>query len=419
MLKALTIIIFFTPIFAFAETVKLLEKDLPYLIESRNGRIASSKAEIQASQAELGYLRRSFLPRLQLNVGHENTDGTPQTDVTNSYGYASAVVSVNLFNGGRDYLQEKSRSAKVDRTESELQNSKFGALTEARALYWQMIYQKEVINILDSSLRLNETNLQSAFKKIRNNLATKTDEIDFNQTKIQLDQDLRKSKIVLLNQMREMATLLNHPLVTNYDIPDLNAHDPEHALDEFNARGFNGEKHREISLLEALKSSAEFESEQNSRWWSPQFDLYGSKATRFSTLDRTNEMDKDQGEVLGVKLTFYFDGLQTRAASVAQAYRTMSFSHLKNQRLLEIQSGYSNSYQLFVLNHDLIHSAEENNKVAQKYYENVWSEYMRGIKNSPDVLQAFQRIVEAKLRYADIKKDYQIARAKILGYLQE
>lgn len=419
MLKALTIIIFFTPIFAFAETVKLLEKDLPYLIESRNGRIASSKAEIQASQAELGYLRRSFLPRLQLNVGHENTDGTPQTDVTNSYGYASAVVSVNLFNGGRDYLQEKSRSAKVDRTESELQNSKFGALTEARVLYWQMIYQKEVINILDSSLRLNETNLQSAFKKIRNNLATKTDEIDFNQTKIQLDQDLRKSKIVLLNQMREMATLLNHPLVTNYDIPDLNAHDPEHALDEFNARGFNGEKHREISLLEALKSSAEFESEQNSRWWSPQFDLYGSKATRFNTLDRTNEMDKDQGEVLGVKLTFYFDGLQTRTASVAQAYRTMSFSHLKNQRLLEIQSGYSNSYQLFVLNHDLIHSAEENNKVAQKYYENVWSEYMRGIKNSPDVLQAFQRIVEAKLRYADIKKDYQIARAQILDYLQE
>lgn len=418
MFKALPFIIFFTAANSLAATIKLDEKDLPALIENRNGRIASSKADIEASLTDLGHLRRSFLPRLQLNVGYENTDGTPQDDISNSYGYATAMASVNLFNGGRDKLQEKSRSAKLNRAQSELQNSKFSVLTEARTLYWQMIYQKEIINILDSALKLNETNLQSALKKIRNNLATKTDEIDFNQTKIQLVQDLQKAKIILSNNMRAMTALLSHPLNTIYDVPDLNVHEPEHALDSFDAQGFTGEKHREIKILEAIKSSFEFESTLNSRWWAPQFDLYGAKTTRFHTLDRTNEMDRDQGEVLGLKLTFFFDGFQTRATSVAQAYRTMAFSHLKEQRKLEIQSGYANSHELYVLNHDLVHSAEENNKIAQRYYENVWNEYMRGIKNSPDVLQAFQRIVEAKLRYADIKKDYQIARAQILGYLE-
>lgn len=419
MLKALPFFLLISAATSGAATIKLDVKDLPSLIESRNGRIASSLADIEASQSDLGHLRRSFLPRLQLNVGYENTDGTPQDDISNSYGYATAMASINLYNGGRDELQEKSRSSQLDRSRSELQNTKFNALTEARTLYWQMLYQKEVISILESALKLNETNLQSALKKIRNNLATKTDEIDFNQTKIQLGQDLKKARIILSNNMRAMAALLNHPLDTNYEVPELNVHEPEHALDHFENEEFTGEKHREIKTLEALKSTFEFESSLNSRWWTPQLDLYGAKTTRFQTLDKTNEMDREKGEVLGVKLTFFFDGFQAKSNSVTQSYRTMSLDHLKKQKVLELQSQYANSYELYVLNHDLVHSAEENNKIAQRYYENVWNEYTRGVKNSPDVLQAFTRIVEAKLRYADIKKDYQIARAQIKGYLEQ
>jgi hypothetical protein len=57
------------------------------------------------------------------------------------------------------------------------------------------------------------------------------------------------------------------------------------------------------------------------------------------------------------------------------------------QRLLEIQSDYAISYRLYVLNHDLVHSDEES---------------------------------ETQIcLYADIKKDYQVAKAQILGFLQE
>jgi outer membrane protein len=418
-MKIIFILLFFLPRLSWSEIIKLEEKDLLRLVESRNGNILGSKSVIQANQAETGHLKRSFLPKIQLNVGSEHTSGSPANQITNSYGYLSSTVSLNLFNGGRDYLQEKSRLANVERAQAEFEESKFGTLTQVRTLYWQMIYQKEVINILESSLKLNEKNLESALKKIRSNLATKTDEIDFNQTKIQLEQDLKRSKIILSNHMRELAAILNHSIDTLYEIPALNHHEPEHTLDDFQSRGFNGEGHREIKKLEALKLSTEFQSKAASRWWTPQLDLYASKIRRLDTLAVRNEVDRDQGEVLGFKLTFSFDGFQDRANSVAQSYMSMSFDYLRNQRLQEIQSGYSNSYQLYILNHDLVHSAEENNKVAQRYYESIWSEYMRGIKNSPDVLQAFQRIVEAKIRYADIKKDYQVARAQIMGYLQE
>lgn len=402
----------------FSETMTLDEKSLVSMIQERNGRISGQQLNIEASKAETGYLQRSFLPRVQLSIGREHTDGTPVTGPENSYSYARATATLNVFNGGRDVLRENVRNEIVKQSQSEYERELFALLTQARILYWQMIYQNEIINVLENSVKLNESNLRSARKKIDNNLATITDEIDFTQTRIQIDQDLKKARIVLQNNSRSMAALLNHPLDMKYVVPDINTHEADHTLDEFSSR-FNGESFRDIRLLEAQGSVNQLQGVINQRWWTPEFNLYAAKANRFETLKRTNELDLDQGEIYGVRLTFFFDGFESRATSVAQSYRTQSFTHYRNQRLQEIQSEYSNAYQLYVLNHDLIHSAEENNKIAQKYYENIWSEYMRGIKNSPDVLQAFQRVIDARIRYADIKKDYQVARAEILGLLQE
>lgn len=401
-----------------AATFKLNEKELPLLVEQRNGRIGSEVNNIEASKAELGHLGRSFLPRLQLSLGKERTDGSPAVDVTNSYGYTSALASVNVFNGGRDQLRDDIRKTEVKKADATFQSARYNLITQARSLYWLMVYQKEIINIITEALKVNESNRESALKKIRSNLATRTDEIDFNQAKIQLEQDLAKARIVLANNMREMTALLNHETDTIYEVPDLNVHEATHTLDDFK-KTFDAVRHRDIQFLEAARSGFELESDLQGRWWTPQLDVYGIKSLRFEDLSQTNEMDRDVGSVYGVKLTFFFDGLQSRATSIVQSLRKRGVFELQRQRQLELERGYANSYQLYVLNHDLIHSAEINNKMAQDYYSNIWSEYMRGIKNSPDVLQAFQRTVEAKLRYADIKKDYQVARAQILGYLQE
>lgn len=414
------LLIFLTTLVAtvHAEPYQLDEKDLPGLLEKRNGRIESEQNNIEAARAEFGHLHRSFLPRLQISVGQENTSSPPSGSSNNSYGFSTATASVNVFNGGRDRLRDDIRSTEVKRSRSTYQVTKFTLITEARALFWQMVYQNEVIDILMHALKLNDTNRDSALKKIRSNLATRTDEIDFNQTRIQLEQDLAKARIVLSNYMREMSALLGHEVDTIYAVPALNVHEADHTLDAFR-KTFDAGKHREIQQLEAARAIFEMESAIQSRWWAPQVDLYGSKSLRFENLSEENEMDRNEGSVYGVRVTFFFDGFQSRATSRAQALRMNGVSLLRKQRTIELERAYTNSYQLYVLNHDLIHSSEVNNRMAQDYYKNIWSEYMRGIKNSPDVLQAFQRTVEAKLRYAEIKKDYQVARAEILGYLQE
>lgn len=402
-----------------AETVIITEESLPQLVEERNGRVAGERSRVDAAKAEQGFLKRSFIPQLELAVGSEQTDGRPSSSVSNSYTYTAATANLNLFNGGRDSLREKAREQRTEEARAQLTSSRFSVLTQVRILYWQLLYQKEVVTILESAMKLNDENLRSAQKKIRNNLATKTDEIDFEQTKIQLSQDLRRSQIVLSNIRRDLASLLNHPLDTVYETKTLNLHPENHQLDEFRKRQFTGQEHREIKALQAQRQALESEEKINARWWTPRFDLYASKFRLSERLTQTNQMDRDQGEVLGARFSFSFDGFEQRAQATATEYRVSALEHQRTQREQELQAGYANAYQLYELNHDLIHSAEENNKMAQKYYDSVWSEYMRGIKNSPDVLQAFLRIVEAKIRYADIKKDYQIARTEIMGYLEE
>lgn len=312
----------------------------------------------------------------------------------------------------------KALKANLVKAESELADSKFDTLTLARTIYWRTVYQKEVIRVLETAVKVNQKNLQAAKKKIKNNLATGTDEIDFDQTKIQFNQDIQKAKILLINNMRQMAAILHHPSDTVYEVPDAISHDPDHQIDEF-ASEFEAKNHRNVKAIGALQLSQKLESEISSRWWAPKLNLYGLKTKTFETLKNPSDLGQDPGEVLGVKLTFFFDGFQSQVSSVADLYRSRGLDYLKHQIDHEVQTSYRNSYQLYQLNHDLVHSAEENNKLAQRYYDNVWNEYVRGIKNSPDVLQAFQRVVQAKLRYAEIKRDYQVARAEIQGFLEE
>ena len=56
---------------------------------------------------------------------------------------------------------------------------------------------------------------------------------------------------------------------------------------------------------------------------------------------------------------------------------------------------------------------EKNLQKSRDYYDATLQEYRRGLKNSPDMVTASERVLEAKIRNLEFRRDLSVASAKI------
>ena len=388
------------------------EQNLQELV-ARNPGIRSYTERLKGAEEMKGRLTRSFLPKLTLSYGQEKFTTGPYYNATQPYGGINAEV--NLFNSGRDsILSEKiNREAEIALIESDM--ARIQVLAELRRTLSHYAYLSEVRQILKTALEQNETNLEKARKRVNGGLGSNTDLLDFKQQKVQLGQELATLEFELGVASRMISTLLGIDPKESIEINFANAH-PDHA-DE---KGFaiTG-KSRLVKRAELEQGLASLELKRTERWWTPSVDLY-AYALRFTQKEREYNPSEARNDVtLGFKFTFpIFDGgegLRTAAATKALARARSAEVTAKN---LEIERISQDAIKRLELAHNLIHGSEENVQIMNDYRQGILSEYARGIKNSPDVLQASQRWIEAKSRYAEVKKNYHFARVDAI-YLVE
>ena len=88
-----------------------------------------------------------------------------------------------------------------------------------------------------------------------------------------------------------------------------------------------------------------------------------------------------------------------------------------DQIKIEAEAAFNTAQQELLLLHDLIHEGEKNVEKGAQYFSQTQDEYSRGIKNSPDVLSATNKQLEFKKRFAELRRDYAIAKAQIQSLL--
>ena len=67
--------------------------------------------------------------------------------------------------------------------------------------------------------------------------------------------------------------------------------------------------------------------------------------------------------------------------------------------------------------HDQVHETEQNIARAERYYKITQSEYARGVKNSPDVLGASDKLFDARHSRLETIRDYQVAKSHLMSKL--
>ncbi|WP_413289166.1 TolC family protein [Bdellovibrio sp. HCB337] len=396
---------------AFAESEKINSETLRSLLETKNAKVQAAQKGKEAAEEKEGYLTRSFLPSLEMYVGQETFKPGRQDTVTEpAYG---AELRVNLFNGGRDQLENRVRELGTEKKGFEVQRVLSEELEKARTEYWHSLYYREKISLLQSTIEVNKQNLSSADRRIRSGVATESDRVEFEMQAIELAQELSESKMKQESHLRNLKVLLG--------VAKLNVGSLSEKLDH--EHEYEGELKHSMKDHEFLVKENEILAEQNRllakkekrEWW--------PKLEAFAAYNQYNERDKEFADaqdrtesVVGLRVNLSASaGLESRREGAALQKEAEGASAIAVFQKTEIEAHLENEMAELSLMHSQIHDAEENIKRAEKYYRLTQSEYGRGVKNSPDVLGASEKLFETRHKRLEIVRDFQLAKAHVLS----
>lgn len=403
-------LLFFTSL-TFAQEMLQFE-DLPRLIQEKNKRAQASALDLKASEMRLGYFRRSFLPRFEANAGFESYETGPYPSQSDPFYFIRG--SINLYRGGRDVLEDKARLAEKEVMNVTNQQTFQGELFEARQLYWNLVFLRELKDLYEMTIKQNQRNLSQANRLINSGISTKVDRLEFEISGTQLSQDMARIDVDISNHNRQIAALIGSDPETVFQTMDRIPHDHESpTLNEV----LDFATYRDVRREKAFQLNLETTSQLLKRWWVPNMDVYAESGL-FTFRDRNFYTQSDRMDsAVGIRFTLAFDGFQQKVDGEAFAARSRA-SYLRAEQIKsETATAFNTAKQQLLLIHDLLHEGEKNVKKSREYLDAVLSEYNRGVKNSPDVLSASMKNLEFLKRFAELRKDYVVANAKLEAML--
>lgn len=384
--------------------------DLNSLVKEQNQDVEISKLEKDLASERTGYFERSFFPTLNVYTSQEQfKKGQESEKVQPQYG---AELSLNIFNSGKDKIEDEIRVLELEKKQNEFKKVYYEQLSLARQQYWNIIFIQEKIKLLQQMLDINTRNLAGAEKRIRAGVATETDRIEFQMKYIELKQNISNEQLQLNTLKNDFKAKynLNETILTFTD-PLAHEHNFEVEIEH---------SHNDHSFLYKLNElqarTTELSAEKQKREWWPKIDLFAAY-NQHNQLEEDSPRELDRKEsVVGLRLSLNLSsGLEGRAEARALK-KEVAVSHIKKhfeQRM--IHSHIENEVSELRLMHDLVHESEKLMSLASKYYKITQDEYARGVKNSPDVLGAAEKLFSSKLSHIEILKNFQIARAHILA----
>jgi outer membrane protein len=394
-----------------ASQIEITFDGLKALLEKGNGKVEATRLEVEASKNRQGALFRSFMPSVELHGAQEffKVGQQPQKNQP-AYG---AEMKINIFNGGQDQLQSKIRDMTTEKKKIQLTRVFSEELQKARSLFWDIIYSQEKIELIELTIKINGQNLASAKKRIQSGVATESDRFEFEMKSVDLKRDLDEAKLKLINQKKELSVVLNLDTSGEMRFPKNLAH--EHNFEDILK---HSPKDHEFLFKEneILASTLSLSAKSQGRVWWPKIDAYAAY-NQFNERERDFSQASDRTETMvGLRMTLSLPaGLESNNEASALSREAEAYKKLAEFQRKEIETHVETELSELRLRHDQVHYAEENIQRAESYYKLTQSEYTRGVKNSPDVLGASDKLFEMKHRRLEIIRDFQISKTHVLA----
>lgn len=150
----------------------------------RNGRVVAENLPKESVRTREGMFTRSSLPRIEIGGTLESfKQGSRPTLTQPTY---SGEVSVNLFNGFRDQLEDDLRRSITREKSADAKILLAEESQKSRAAFWRILHTKKKIELLKKAIKTNEVNQKAAEKRIRSGVATDSDRLEFEMRSVDL-----------------------------------------------------------------------------------------------------------------------------------------------------------------------------------------------------------------------------------------
>ncbi len=402
-MKFIIIILFFSSrVFALVGIERLeaslYQKNLEY--QSQIDLVNSKKSLLSS-----GY--SGFYPSLNAVGGWEQSKtGEPLAEEKGYVGYLEGKF--NLFKGSKDQAVLKQRQIDLKIAELELEALKRNQRLQLTEVISHIIYVHQFSDILKEELKTLQLQKQMAARKVSAGLTGPVDNIEF---------DLREQEIEIEIKQIEQLHNENHQKLTKMFGVDVSEAELNAIvfsnIDELSqsANQFNIDNNLTIKRADLLKQKTEFEKVEIKSDFMPSLDLtYAAGRLTPSEVSPIKFSESKYAVVLTIPL---FSGLDTYYKNKHATSNVASAEKNKRQARLDVEAEFN---ILINKNKELVFLFEINNKKlvsSQKYFELTFAEYKRGIKNSPDLVGATERLFLSKKKKYELLKDLEILKVQI------
>ncbi len=392
-------------VFASVDENFLLNK-----VMSQNLSLQSFDQNVEGENVKRGFLKRSFIPTLTLELGQEKFQTGKYQNYTNPYGMLEARI--NLFRGGRDKIESSLRDLNARIADYNRSSNVREKILEARKLQWKIVFNNAMMKILEDESLQNKKIREQAQRRARSGVATSSDTLEFNIYQSELDETVESLQHENYILSQGLVPLLNLNPNEQLEFPD----EIEHEHDEsFMTLSFDAAKHPDVVSLEAQHESMDLQKRSSQLWWTPKLDLYGGYYL-YTLRDRDYLAIRQRDDrVIGAKISFdLFDARSVNQATAA-SYQAEAKRLEARYKEKETQAKYIMLREDLSHTHELMHYVEDRITKSKDYLKVTLQEYDRGVKNSLDALTAVQRYHKYLKQYLEKKRDYQMIKADILA----
>lgn len=395
-----------------AEVIVLRYDDLPMHVKENNQNVKAKKNLRKASKARTNHLSRSFLPEVNALGGVQNYKSGTFNSRTDPY--LSINSSINLFRSGKDYLENKIRRYEHQISMLNLNNEYLKQLTEARYHYLHSIYYSNRLTTKKIIYSEAQSLIRQTRAKIQTGLVSQSE-----LGAIRLYADRLQAEIILLEEdfehtIDELKVALGLSLNTKVKVKL--QHNLVHGKHSFSAHDVTNNP--ALLKLQALADVSNEKSKKHNRWWAPEIDVYGSyNIYTFPEREYASITDRDE-YVVGAQIKIpFFDKLTSHSEGKSEKFRKKALDKEAGYLKSKLEALVKKQLHGLKIRHKLLHNSERTLNTARSYISKLKEEFQNGVKNSTDIISAYEAFDLRSQNFNEYTKEYFTLEANLLALI--